>query len=70
MNKGYFVQVGNCFVMFGIFNQTKMRADYKKATSFISYKVAQEEAVKRGIKNFKIVSRPISLSAEELCSEL
>lgn len=75
MEKRYFIQVGNCFVEFlGIFHETKMRADHKKATSFLSYEAAHKEAVlhcwKSGIKDFKIVSKDIVPSAEELCCEM
>lgn len=58
MEKRYFIKVGNCFVEFlGIWHEAKMRSEYKKATPYLTQEDARREAIKRGVRNFKIVEK-------------
>ena len=58
MEERYFIKVGNCYVKFlGIWHEPKTTSDYHKAEPFMTEMKANEEAIKRGIKKFKIVKK-------------
>lgn len=58
MEERYFIKVGNCFVEFlGLWHEAKMRPDYHKATPYLTIKDAKEEALKWGVKDFKVVKK-------------
>lgn len=58
MEERWYVKVGNCYVAFlGLFHEPTMKADYKKAEPFMTKNEAENEATRRGVKNFKVVKK-------------
>lgn len=60
MEERWFVKVGNCYVAFlGLFHKPSMKADYHKASSFLTRDEAKIEANRRGLKEYKLVKKLI-----------
>ena len=58
MEERYYLKVGNCYVAFvGFLHQPVMRADYRKAESFLTFEEAKTEAERCGIRGYKIVKK-------------
>ena len=58
MKKRFFVKVGNCYVAFlGLWHEPKMVSDYHKAEPFWTEEEAKTEAVRRGVRDFKVVEK-------------
>lgn len=55
MEERYFVEVGNCYVKFlGIWHEPKTPSDYHKAEPFMTEMKANEEAIKRVLRDSKL----------------
>ena len=55
MEERYFVEVGNCYVKFlGIWHEPKTTSDYHKAEPFMTEMKANEEAIKRVLRDSKL----------------
>ena len=60
MEERYFIKIGNCYASFlGPRHELKIKPDYCKADCFLSGEEAKKEAIKRGLKGFKIVKKMI-----------
>lgn len=60
MEERYFIKIGNCYASFlGLRRELKIRPDYCQADCFLSGEEAKKEAIKRGLKDFKIVKKMI-----------
>ncbi len=60
MEERFYIQVGNCFVAFiGLHQRPTMKADYHKASPFLTMEEAKIEANKRGLKNYKVVKKTL-----------
>lgn len=60
MEERYFIKLGNCYASFlGLRHELRIRLDYQQADCFLSREEAKKEAIKRGLKDFKIVKKMI-----------
>lgn len=58
MEERYYIKIGNCYITFlGLLQEPTMKADYHKASPFLTMEEAKIEANKRGLKNYKIVKK-------------
>lgn len=54
----YYIMIGNCYVSFiGISQTPTMRADFRKASPYLTADEAEEKAKRKGLKKYKIVKR-------------
>lgn len=60
MEERYFIKIGNCYASFlGLRRELKIRPGYCQADCFLSGEEDKKEAIKRGLKDFKIVKKMI-----------
>lgn len=58
MEERYYIKIGNCYITFlGLLQKPTMKADYHKASPFLTMEEAKIEADKRGLKDYKIVKK-------------
>ena len=58
MEERYYIKIGNCYITFlGLSHEPTMKADYHKASPFLTMEEARVEADRRGLKNYRIVKK-------------